>query len=58
MEWKKLSAAELKAAIKSHNLDFNGLRSKRSKLEMIEHIEATIAEGWPRPRSVLDYSRY
>jgi hypothetical protein len=57
-EWKKLSLAELKAAIKSHDIDRNSLSSKPSKTEMIEHIEATIAEGWPRPRSVLDDSRY
>jgi hypothetical protein len=57
-EWKKLSPAELKAAIKNHHLDMGSLSRKPSKTEMIEHIEATIAEGWPRPRSVLDNSRY
>jgi len=57
-ELKKLSFAELKAAIKSHDLDGNSLSSKPSKAEMIEHIEATIAGGWPRPHSVLDDSRY
>jgi hypothetical protein len=58
MELEKLSPAELKAAIKKHDLGIGGLSSKPSKVEMIEHIQATLAAGWPCAATALDESKY
>lgn len=57
-ELEKLSTGQLKAAIKDYDINVGSLSRKPSKIEMIEHIQAAIAAGWPSPRSVLDDSKY
>ena len=57
-ELERLSAAQLKSAIKKHEVSGGSLSSKPSKTELIEHIQAAIQSGWPRAGSVLDGSRY
>jgi hypothetical protein len=57
-ELEKLSPVELKSAIKRYDINVGSLSSKPSKVEMIEHIQAAMAAGWPAPRSVLDDSKY
>jgi len=57
-ELEKLSSSQLKAAIKDYDVNVGSLSRKPSKIEMIEHIQAAIAAGWPSPRSVLDDSKY
>jgi len=57
-ELEKQSAATLKAAIRRHGMNVGALSRKPSKVELIEHIQASIDSGWPAPRSVLDNSKY
>ena len=57
-ELEKLSAAQLKTAIKKHELFGASLSKKPSKTELVEHILAVIDAGWPRPTSILEGSRY
>jgi len=58
MELEKLSAAALKSGVRDHKLDSSSLSSKPSKLELIEHIQATISAGWPSDTRALDESKY
>lgn len=57
-ELEKLSPSDLKAGISKYSINAGSLSRKPSKTEMIEHIQAAIAAGWPGPRSVLDDSKY
>lgn len=50
--------AALKKAVKDLSIDAEQLSSKASKTEIIEHIEAAIASGWPRERSITDTSKF
>lgn len=58
MELEKLSAAALKSGVRDHKLDSSSLSAKPSKLELIEHIQATISAGWPSDTRALDESKY
>jgi hypothetical protein len=57
-ELEKFSPKELKAAIKKHDLGLGGLSSRPTKVEMIEHIEETLASGSLSPATALDESKY
>ena len=57
-ELGKLSPAQLKKAIKDHELYGSSLSKKPSKTELVEHILAVLDVGWPKTGSVLDGSRY
>lgn len=57
-ELEKLSAAQLKSAIKKHQIYGGSLSAKPSKAELIEHIQVALQSGWPDTGSVLDTSRY
>ncbi|MGE0851871.1 MAG: hypothetical protein AB7O44_19975 [Hyphomicrobiaceae bacterium] len=57
-ELAKHTPAKLKSAIKDKDIDATQLSSKPSKTELIEHIEAAIASGWPRARSILDDNKH
>jgi hypothetical protein len=56
-EFDKMKPPALKKAIKDTELDYLMLPAKASKLEMVEHIEATLAAGWPQPRGILHPSQ-
>lgn len=58
IELEKLSLPQLKSAMKKHEVYGSSLSAKPSKRELIEHIQAALDAGWPRPQSVLDGSRY
>jgi hypothetical protein len=58
MELEKLTPNQLKAAIKKHDLGVSGLSGKPTKIEMIEHIQAMLASGWPSTGTALDQSKY
>ncbi|MGE3063993.1 MAG: hypothetical protein AB7K67_00240 [Hyphomicrobiaceae bacterium] len=58
IELEKLSPAELRAGIHTHSINAGSLSNQPSKTELIEHIQAAIAAGWPEARSVLDDSKY
>ena len=57
-ELTKHTPVQLKKAIKDKHIEGGHLGSKPSKTEMIEHIQAALAGGWPKPHSVLDESKY
>jgi hypothetical protein len=57
-ELAKHTPAHLKSTIRDKDIDATQLSSKPSKTELIEHIEAAIASGWPRPRSILDDDKH
>jgi hypothetical protein len=57
-ELAKHTPAQLKSTIKDKDIDATQLSSKPSKTELIEHIEAAIASGWPRTRSILDGNKH
>ncbi|MEQ1718955.1 MAG: hypothetical protein ABL907_23725 [Hyphomicrobium sp.] len=56
-ELDKLKPAELKKCIKERKIDHLSLSSKASKLEMVEHIEAALAAGWPEQRGIMHPSQ-
>lgn len=58
MELEKLSAAALKTGVRDLQLSSSSLSAKPSKIELIEHIQATISAGWPQNTSALDESKY
>jgi hypothetical protein len=53
LDCQKLAA--LKKAVKDLSIDPEQLSSK---IEIIEHIEAAIASGWPSERSIMDTSKF
>jgi hypothetical protein len=57
-ELAKHTPAQLKKAIKERHIHAGPLSSKASKTELIEHIQAALARGWPKTQSVLDESKY
>ncbi len=58
MELEKLTAAALKSGVKDHRLGSSSLSSKPSKIELIEHIQATLSAGLPADARALDESKY
>jgi hypothetical protein len=58
IELEKLTVPQLKSAVKKHEVYGGSLSAKPSKRELVEHIQAALDAGWPRPLSVLDGSRY
>ena len=58
LELARRTPAQLKSTIKDKNIDPTQLSSKPSKTELIEHIQAAIASGWPRSRSILDENKH
>ena len=58
IELTKHSPNQLKKAIKEKQIAGGFIGAKASKTEMIEHIQAALASGWPKLRSVLDESKY
>jgi hypothetical protein len=57
-ELAKHNPAQLKKAIKDKQIGGATLSSKASKTELIEHIQAALAAGWPRTQSLLANSKY
>jgi hypothetical protein len=57
IEFDRHRPAALKKAVKEHGIDAEQLGSKPSKTEIIEHIEAAIAAGWPRTQSITDTNK-
>jgi hypothetical protein len=57
-ELAKHTPAQLKKAIKDNQIDGATLNSRATKTELIEHIQAALAAGWPRAQSLLTDSKY
>jgi hypothetical protein len=57
-ELAKHTPAQLKKVIRDKHIDGAPISPKASKTELIEHIQAALAAGWPRSQSVLDGSKY
>src|SRR5262249_25767501 len=53
-ELAKHTPAQLKKTIREKDIGGGHLSSRPTKTEMIEHIEAALASGWPKLHSVMD----
>jgi hypothetical protein len=57
-ELSKHTPVQLKKVIKEKQINGGYLSSKPSKTELVEHIQAALASGWPQARSILDQNKY
>lgn len=53
-ELQRHTPAQLKIAIREKQIDSAQVSSRPTKTELIEHIQAALAAGWPKIRSILD----
>jgi hypothetical protein len=57
-ELQRLTASQIKKAIKEKSIDAEQLGPRATKVEMIAHIESALQSGWPMARSVIDDTKY
>jgi hypothetical protein len=57
-ELSKHTPVQLKKVIKEKQINGGHLSSRPSKTELVEHIQAALASGWPKARTILDQNKY
>lgn len=57
-ELTKHTPVQLKKVIKEKKINGGHLSSKASKTELVEHIQAALAAGWPKTRTIFDDDKY